>query len=44
MVPFADVTELMRPQLEKAWDDAWKKAKRKYNANSQRPEARRSFP
>ncbi len=21
MVPVADVTELMRPQLEKAWDD-----------------------
>ncbi len=27
MVPVADVTELMRPQLEKAWDDGMEKGK-----------------
>ena len=28
MVPVADVTELMRPQLEKAWDDGIEKGKK----------------
>ncbi len=27
MGPVADVTELMRPQLEKAWDDGMEKGK-----------------
>ncbi len=29
MVPVADVTELMRPQLEKAWDDGMEEGERK---------------
>ena len=29
MVPVADVTELMRPQLEKAWDDGMEKGEKK---------------
>ena len=28
MVPVADVTELMRPQLEKAWDDGIEEGKK----------------
>ena len=29
MVPVADVTELMRPQLEKAWDDGMEEGEKK---------------
>ncbi len=47
MVPVADVTELMRPQLEKAWDDGIEKGKKEgekksHSPNSQALKGRRS--